>query len=77
MDGLTEGRIVHYVNHKTGKHMAAVVTLVWDSARGLVNLFVWPDMHAELEALTPTSVLFDPGATAGHARGTWHWIEKA
>jgi hypothetical protein len=72
MEGLTIGRIVHYVN--AGKHRAAVVTHVWSKEGGTVNLYIFPDGSHPLENLTPTSVRFDE--TAGEAY-TWHWIEKA
>lgn len=72
MDGLTIGRIVHYLN--AGKHRAAVVTHVWDKETGVVNLYVFPDGSHPLETITPTSVKFDAEAIEAY---TWHWIEKA
>ncbi len=80
MEGLTVGRVVHWVNdlglNPTPKHMAAMVVHVWDSERGLVNLFVPPDSYnVQNSPLTPTSVQY---ADASENRpGTWHWIEKA
>ena len=72
MEGLIEGRMVHYLNG--GKHRAAVVTHIWNKENGLVNLYVFPDGSHELTTLTPTSVKFDADA---HEAYTWHWIEKA
>lgn len=72
MEGLTEGRMVHYVVN--GLHRAAVVTRVWDTVGGLVNLYVFPDGTTPLTNETPVSVRFD--ATASKSN-TWHWIEKA
>lgn len=71
MEGLTTGRIVHYINGD--KHRAAVITYVWGDS-GVVNLYVFPDGSHPLENLTPTSISFDN--TASEPR-TWHWIEKA
>lgn len=46
MDGLTEGRIVHYVledvPHK-GEHRPAIVVRDWKQENGLVNLQVFTD----------------------------------
>lgn len=46
MDGLTEGRIVHYVM-PDGSHRAAIITKVWND-RGLVNLNVFADYTNDL-----------------------------
>ena len=85
MEGLTEGRIVHFVlREKTWEgypHRAAVVAKVWRDqdgkppANGCVNLRVFLDGTNDRpnESDWATSVLFDPDG----APGTWHWIEKA
>ena len=73
MEGLTVGRIVHFV--WDGLCKASVVTHVWDKNTGLVNLFVFRDPSANLiTPETPTSVVF---SDIEHRDGTWHWIEKA
>jgi hypothetical protein len=71
MEGLTEGRMVHYC---WGNHCrAAVVTYVWNKERGVVNLHVFKDgSHPEVPE-TPTSVLYSEVPQ----ERTWHWIEKA
>ena len=72
MDGLTSGRIVHYVTPEGAYHRPAVITHVWNEA-GTVNLFVFPDGSHPLENNTPTSVSYDKDGSAF----SWHWIEKA
>ena len=73
MEGLTEGRIVHYVDLFEGKHRSAVITHVWNKETGMVNVYVFPDGSYPTGQLTPTSILFD----ANTSKNTWHWIEKA
>lgn len=77
MDGLTVGRMVHYVAYGTpggefpvGVHRAAVVTAVEDVEKGIVSLCV----------LNPTGMFFNQHlefCADGSIPGTWHWIEKA
>lgn len=71
MEGLTNGRIVHYVYK--GEHRAAVITKVW-GGNGTVNLHVFKDGSYPDVPETPTSVRFDEGEKKDQ---TWHWIEKA
>lgn len=85
MDGLTEGRIVHYVLREgrgKGEHRAAIVAKVWRDAAGkspasgcsTLVVFTVPMYDGSLEtAREAPSVLFD----ASGEPGTWHWIEKA
>lgn len=79
MDGLTEGRIVHYVlpsGRSKGEHRPAIVVQVWrEHEAGLVNLQVFTDFTNDALAAVwwCTSVHFD----ADKAIGTWHWIEPA
>lgn len=42
MEGLIEGRIVHYVTSK-GKHRPAIIVQVWSKATGCSNLQVFTD----------------------------------
>lgn len=69
MEGLTEGRIVHFV-HTDGLHKAAMVVLNHGTKHGHVDLqvadsFGWVGKH---------NIPFDGEF---HAPNTWHWIEKA
>lgn len=70
MEGLTPGRMVHYVYQD--RHCAAVITQVWSSS-GTVNLHVFKDGSFSEVPETPTSVMFDETIKANN---TWHWIEK-
>lgn len=79
MEGLTEGRIVHYVlqtGPSHGQHRPAMVVKVWDKAAGSVNLTVFADWSNDGVADSSywaTSVRY----SEDHEPGTWHWIEKA
>lgn len=88
MDGLTEGRLVHYVM-PDGQHRPAMVVKVWNKQDGYINLQVFTDgsndtmIPDEWENSKPaiasgiwwrTSILPDE---TDKAIGTWHWIEKA
>jgi hypothetical protein len=76
MEGLTVGRMVHYVAYGTpqgefpqGKHRAAVVTEVGDNDKGIVSLCI----------LNPGGIFFTVGTHYSEDTsipGTWHWIEK-
>lgn len=82
MDGLTEGRIVHYVLDSgpyKGLHRPAIVVRVWDKATGMVQLQVFVDGTNDGFApgenvVWKTSVHHDP---TGEQPYSWHWIEKA
>ncbi len=67
MVGLIEGRIVHYVDGKTGLHLAAIVTAVFNT---YVNLAVFPRWVSE-GLQQKTSVFYSDD----HSPNTWHWIE--
>jgi hypothetical protein len=74
MDGLTAGRIVHFVTEE-GIHLPSIVVKVWDKDSGVVNLSVFID-HSEYtgDAIWPrTSVPYSETPMPN----TWHWIEKA
>lgn len=82
MDGLTEGRMVHYVlpdGCGKGEHRPAVVVRVWrHHAPDMVNLLVFTDAENDGFFATQavqwrTSVHNDPDGKPG----TWHWIERA
>ena len=88
MEGLTEGRMVHFVldeGPSRGQHRPAVVVKVWrvtqegnlqsSPENGSCNLQVLTDDRND--SLPPlmwrTSVLYDEAG----GEGTWHWIERA
>lgn len=79
IEGLTVGRIVHFVI-PGGEHRAAVVSRVWNNHTGVINCTVFTDtlndpvsFHFGKETVLVTSVNYsDEGL-----EGTWHWIERA
>ena len=78
MEGLIEGRIVHYVHeHLDGSrvHRAALVIHVEDRDKGIVQLLVFlspeQDRASGLFQIN-LHTEFDPTNKAG----TWHWIER-
>lgn len=81
MDGLIEGRIVHYVlpppGRNAGQHRGAMIVKVWDNL-GYVNLLVFQDgMNDGVEyGSGPTWVTSVHYSETKEPR-TWHWIEKA
>lgn len=80
MEGLTAGRIVHFVVPNTPEphpHRPAIVTRVWNDA-GMVQLQVFTDGTNDGEWGKPnvvweTSVAYSEEPTPR----TWHWIERA
>jgi hypothetical protein len=73
MDGLTEGRMVHFVV-PSGKHRAGIVLNVIDKKAGKVDLVVFSMPDDGLGGFlmnTNTEYSEEPKP------GTWHWIEKA
>ena len=77
MDGLTEGRMVHFVAGN-GAHLAAIVTRVW-GAPGLVNLNVQLPGDGDNGAYdsAPVERRTSVRYSADPEPQTWHWIEKA
>lgn len=89
MEGLTEGRVVHYVL-RDGQHRPAIVVRDWSNSKvpgsdGMVNLIVFSDGYNDRIATMggtvtdqgifwATSAHYDPQGDKHH---TWHWIEKA
>ncbi len=86
MEGLTPGRIVHYVAYGTpggeyqaGAHRAAIVAEV------LPSYDVQPDGTPAREegtcilmVINPTGIHFNTAPySETHEPGTWHWIERA
>ncbi len=90
MDGLIEGRIVHYVlpdGYSKGQHRPAIIVRVFESLResGTVNLLVFTDCNNDVDSRDPQTASYGSGvvwATSVHydenkeAR-TWHWPERA
>lgn len=87
MEGLTEGRIVHYVM-PSHEHRPAIVVKVWDrnGNMGTSNLTVFVDGSNDVKP----EVNYDPknnetllmrvtSATYSEKKEpfTWHWIEQA
>lgn len=92
MEGLTEGRMVHFVM-PDGQHRPAVVVRVWrevvSACEGYVNLQVFTDSSNDIlddDMLTSfdakairRGVLWKTSVCYDEEKsiGTWHWIEKA
>ncbi len=86
MDGLTEGRIVHYVM-PDGDHRAAIVVKVWNKDTGVSNLTVFTDWSNDiignesdaLNALIAAGTFWRTSVEYSEEPkpNTWHWIEKA
>ncbi len=77
IEGLTEGRIVHYVTDM-GKHRPAIIVQVWDRWSGCSNLQVFTDgtndgFPADRGITWITSIEHSAQPTVN----TWHFIEKA
>lgn len=84
MDGVTEGRIVHYVMHggnSKGEHRPAIIINAWKNIstyqnEGRVNLQVFTDFSNDGEEYASgqywaTSIPYSESKELG----TWHWIE--
>ena len=79
MEGLIEGRIVHYVM-PNGEHRPAVVVRVWNP-EGTVNLSVFIDgindepsqIGGIITTVWKTSIVYSDDKKPN----TWHWTEKA
>ena len=91
MDGLTEGRMVHYVM-ANGEHRPAIVVRNWEKqlscpCEGYVNLQVFTDGSNDLDAMSNDAESEDVKrgicwitSVCYNENGiphTWHWIEKA
>ncbi len=87
MQGLTEGRIVHFVlseGRNKGEHRPAIIVKVWDVHRvdGMIQLQVFTDGSNDFlgqgrdgnwfPLLWKTSVHYSEEMEPG----TWHWPEK-
>lgn len=88
MEGLTEGRIVHFVldhGRSMNEHRPAMVVKVWGPESGyedgVVNLNVFTDHTNDFLPNTPGSggLMWKTSVHYSEEKktGTWHWIEKA
>lgn len=81
MDGLTEGRIVHYVvpdGRSQGEHRPAIVVKVWNKDSGMINLQVFTDSSNDGGAYAnPVVWRTSIGYSQEPLLNTWHWIEPA
>jgi DNA-binding CsgD family transcriptional regulator len=83
MEGLTIGRMVHYVlpdGPARGQHRAAVVCAILDLASGVVNLQVFRNTDASGafgDGGRPLEWRTNVANNTTGAFGTWHWIERA
>lgn len=81
MEGLTEGRIVHYVMEDgahAGEHRPAVIVRVWRKDNGCSNLQVFTDGENDgPEYASGLAWKTSRHYSEGKEPGTWHWIEKA
>ena len=83
MEGLTEGRIVHFVLPE-GQHRAAIIVRVWRQgdgtppANGYSNLAVFMDGTNDYLG-TASCIKWETSVeySAEPKPRTWHWIEKA
>jgi len=73
MEGLSVGRLVHFVIPMTCEHRPALVSRVIDSEVGMASLWVFPD-HFRDTASEPFAIRakHDPSANPS----TWHWPER-
>lgn len=78
MEGLTPGRIVHFVA-PNGKHRPAIVVHVWSVDKpGYVQLQVFTDGSNDGEWGKP-GVVWETSVDYSEEPKprTWHWIERA
>jgi hypothetical protein len=88
MEGLIEGRIVHFVM-PSGEHRPAIVVRVWrdlsGAPEGYSNLLVFVDGTNDVKPSLlaspfpePTTTLWETSKHYSDSKepGTWHWIEK-
>lgn len=92
LQGLSEGRIVHYVldaGRSKGQHRPAIVVRDWKQENGLVQLQVftdgWNDGFNEVHqgehgiVTLSSNVIWRTSVhyDENHEPGTWHWPERA
>ncbi len=84
IEGLTEGRIVHYVLYRgpsAGEHRPAIVVKDWKEANGSCNLVVFLDGrndHSNWYGEEPLCIWQTSVSYSEEAKpNTWHWPERA
>jgi hypothetical protein len=70
MDGLTVGRMVHYVR-TTNIHEAATISEVIDKEKGIVVLHIF-SVRGATAVMIRSAIKYDEKMEPN----TWHWIEK-
>ncbi len=70
MDGLTVGRIIHYVG-VSPQCTAGIVTRILDKEKGIVNLTLFPDLE---EPTVKDSIPYEEEAQTPRS---WHWPKRA
>lgn len=76
MDGLTEGRSVHYVAYN-GRHLAAIVTGTYTAGAPTADLVVFTNMeNVAGEKSGGVQFHFRVQYDEVASPGTWHWIER-
>jgi hypothetical protein len=77
VEGLVEGRNVHYVAYN-GRHLAAIVIGVNPEKEGQVNLSVFTDMrNVNGDVSGGIQFHFNVPYSEEPKSGHWHWIERA
>jgi hypothetical protein len=82
MQGLVEGRIVHYVLpendgvRNSGRHVPAMIVKVWHES-GTSNLLLFTDINDLTEQASPTVWRTSIVYSENKEPNTWHWIEQA
>ena len=76
MNGLIEGRIVHYTAYNN-RNLAAMVIGVGDFEKGMVDLVVYTNMES-VAGKKNFGVQFHQDVVYSEIPkpGTWHWIER-
>lgn len=77
MEGLIEGRIVHYVAYNQ-RHLAAIVIGVWPDPAGKVDIALFTNLD-NVNGVKNFGLQFHQGIDYSDNKepGTWHWVEKA
>ncbi len=78
IEGLTEGRVCHFVT-ADGQHLPAEIVKVRDCETGMVNVMVTADSPDRIEEFGGTHRLETGVLYSARLKqtGTWHWIERA
>jgi hypothetical protein len=72
IEGLSVGRIVHYVGHESDACRAAIIAQVLDDETGVCNLVVFRD-----DTASSVELQRERGCDEGKGVHTWHWPEGA